>query len=462
MKKLIALLLCLTLLLTLAGCASDNGETVTVEKVSRIVAKGSVGLINRYAGLVVSGETASVERGDKKVAQVLVKEGDWVSEGDVLFSYDMEALELELTKLLLELDGYENTIASAQEEIPELEKQRAAAGAGQQLSYSLQIQSLQADIREATYNKGLKEREIDNLREALEDTDIRAPISGRIMSVASIDNSGSGMDTDMYMGMDGSGNSAAFITIMDMTTYQIKGTINELNVGTLTEGMRVIVRSRLDESVTWNGVLDHVDWENQSKDQNSMYYYGPVDEMTTSAKYPFYVALDDVTGLILGQHVYVEPDYGQMEVRKGLWLPEYYISDVSAAPWVWCTNTRSKLEKRNVALGDYDQEKGEYEILSGLTEDDYIAFPAEGLESGMAASPYEESVSYASGGSAVFSGVYVSGGNAYSEAAQAPGEEYYIDDDMPSSEESSSAVAEEPVGSAAESETAAPADGEEG
>ena len=145
MKRRIALILVLLLLTSLAGCASDSGETVTVEKVSRIVAKGSVGLVNRYAGLVVSGETANVERGDKKVAQVQVKEGDWVSEGDVLFSYDMEAMELELTKLLLELDGYENTIINAQEEIPRLEKQRDAAGARDQLSYSLQIQTLQAE-----------------------------------------------------------------------------------------------------------------------------------------------------------------------------------------------------------------------------------------------------------------------------------------------------------------------------
>ena len=431
MKRRIALILVLLLLTSLAGCASDSGETVTVEKVSRIVAKGSVGLVNRYAGLVVSGETANVERGDKKVAQVQVKEGDWVSEGDVLFSYDMEAMELELTKLLLELDGYENTIINAQEEIPRLEKQRDAAGARDQLSYSLQIQTLQADIREATYNKGLKEREIENLREALEDTDVRAPISGRVMSVGSLEDSGVTAEYGPYgeMGAD----SKAFITIMDMTTYQVKGTINELNVGTLTEGMRVIVRSRLDGSTVWNGVLDRVDWENQVKDQNNMYYYGPTDEMTASAKYPFYVSLDDVTGLILGQHVYIEPDYGQTETRQGLWLPEYYISDIQGSPWVWRSDSRDKLEKRSVSLGAWDEEKGEYEILSGLTTDDYIAFPAEGLESGMHTSPYEESVSYASGGNA-FYGAFVSGGNAVSEEHVLPGEEYYADDDAPAPE----------------------------
>lgn len=426
MKKRTVLILIMIVLLSLAGCSSDSGETAAVEKVSRISAKGSVGLVNRYAGLVVSGETAYVEKGEKKISQVLVKEGDWVSQDDVLFSYDMEAMELELTKLLLELDGFENTIASAQDEIPQLEKQRASLPANQQLAVSLQIQTLQADVREANYKKGLKEREIENLREALEDTDVRSPISGRVMSVGNPDEAGGMTDPGIYGGTGTESN--AFITIMDMTTYQVKGTINELNVGTLTEGMRVIVRSRLDESSVWSGVLDRIDWENQSKDQNNMYFYGPTDEMTTSAKYPFYVSLEDVTGLILGQHVYIEPDYGQLEIRQGLWLPEYYVNDARNDPWVWCRGAGDKLEKRRVGLGGYDVDKGEYEILSGLTADDYIAFPSEELEVGMKTSLYEESGSYASGGNA-FPIMYASAGNASVEDYERPGAEYYAEDD---------------------------------
>lgn len=387
MRKTVVIVLLAGFLLSLAGCASEDGETVPVEKVSRIVAQGSVGLVNRCAGVVVSGETASISKGDKAVSDVYVAEGDWVEEGTVLFSYDMEAMELELDKLLLELDGFENTITSAQEEIETLEKQRDSAPADQQLSYSLQIQSLQADIREATYNRGLKEREVDAMQQALEDTDVRSPIAGRIMSI-NTDESGMEQET-------------AFITVMDMSTYQVKGTINELNVGTLTEGMPVVIRSRLDENVTWSGVLDHIDWETQNSGQNNnSYYFVSGDETTTSTKYPFYVSLDDVTGLILGQHVYVEPDYGQREERQGIWLPEYYISDVGEAAWVWASTGRDRLEKRPVTLGEHDTEAGAWQILSGLTEDDHIAFPQEGLEPGMKTVPYEEARQTASGGNA--------------------------------------------------------------
>ena len=60
----------------LAGCGGGSEEAVTVQKVSRIVARGSVGLVNRYAGLTVSGESAEIKKDDKKIREVLVKEGD--------------------------------------------------------------------------------------------------------------------------------------------------------------------------------------------------------------------------------------------------------------------------------------------------------------------------------------------------------------------------------------------------
>ena len=406
MKKLLVILLGASLLLgVLAGCGGNTEDAVTVQKVSDITAQGSVGLVNRYAGLVVSGETATVKKGDKKVLETYVKEGDFVTEGDVLFCYDNEAMELQLSKLLLELEGYENTIMNAEEDIPNLERQRDAAPAAQKLTYSLQIQELQANMREATYNKGLKEREIENLQEALEDTDVRAPISGRVMSVKDSDNTSSGSG-------DTSG-SDAYITIMDMTTYQVKGTINELNVGTLSEGMNVLVRSRLNEDVTWSGVLERIDWETKVQDNNNRYYgSGSGDEMTTSSKYPFYVKLNDVTGLILGQHVYIEPDYGQQEVRKGLWLPEYYICDAASSPYVWAANGRDRLETRSVALGDYDAERGEYQIVSGLKETDYIAFQMEELTAGMHTQVYEDNSGYVSGGNA--------GGFGYGAAPMPP------------------------------------------
>ena len=43
---------------------------------------------------------------------------------------------------------------------------------------------------------------------------------------------------------------------------------------------------------------------------------------------------------------------------------------------VWAENAAGKLEQRTVTLGMYDDMTGCYEILSGITAEDYLADPA--------------------------------------------------------------------------------------
>ena len=102
--------------------------------------------------------------------------------------------------------------------------------------------------------------------------------------------------------------------------------------------------------------------------------------MTQSSNYPFYVQLDGTNGLMLGQHVYVEPDIGQQEVKTGIWLSDYFINDVDSNPYVWADDGNGKLEKRSVTLGTYDENMMEYQITDGLKEEDAITFPEDGLE----------------------------------------------------------------------------------
>ena len=374
----------------LCGCGAESGETASVESVAMITGMGYIGVADSYAGKVVSGETAEVKKGaDKTVLEVLVEEGDMVKEGDVLFTYDMEAMQLSLDKLNIEKESLENAIAAAESEIAELQKQQKSASSSQQLSYTLQIDARNADKRESEYNLALKEREIASMEEDMEISEITAPLSGRVMSVGSTDSTGgTNPYDDVYDG--GAGNSDAFITIMDVSAYRVEGYINELNRGAVMEGMPVVIRSRTDEEKTWNGVISLIDWEKPV--QNSQQMYGPAgaNDMTSSSKYPFYVALDTADGLMLGEHVYIEPDMGGSG-EPSLMLPSYYINDPDGSPWIWAASDRDKLEKRAVTLGYYDPDMDEYEILSGIDVTDYIAFPDETYTEGMAVERFDES-----------------------------------------------------------------------
>ena len=93
--------------------------------------------------------------------------------------------------------------------------------------------------------------------------------------------------------------------------------------------------------------------------------------------------MEDTKGMMLGQHVFVEMDYGQSSEKKGVWIYESYLVQEEEGAYVWADNGKGKLEKRTVEVGKYDEELGEYEIKSGLKKNDYIAWPQEGLEEGM-------------------------------------------------------------------------------
>ena len=62
---------------------------------------------------------------------------------------------------------------------------------------------------------------------------------------------------------------------------------------------------------------------------------------------------------------------------------EYYIMQEDDGAYVWAENAKGYIEKRKIELGEYDENMMRYQILSGLTEDDYIAYPEDRVKEGM-------------------------------------------------------------------------------
>ena len=133
--------------------------------------------------------------------------------------------------------------------------------------------------------------------------------------------------------------------------------------------------SRSGSSDTWTGTVTLVDYENPSQGSDMDRYYGnSSDEMTTASRYPFYVALDSTDGLMLGQHLYIELDYGT-DVTPGVGVSASFVCyNEDGSAYVWAEKN-GKLEKRNVTLGEYDAMTDVQKITEGLSVDDYIAYP---------------------------------------------------------------------------------------
>ena len=378
-KRILCGLLSLALCLGLCACSQEELESVPVQSVGMITGIGSVGLAERFAGMVEAGETVSVEKDEwLKVKELLVAVGDPVEEGQPLFTYDTTSMTLELDKLRLELAQMKAAVETKTKQMEELEKEKAKAKTEDQLGYTLQIQELQIDLTESALNIDSKEKEISRNEAALEKDRVLAPVSGRVKSI------------NENGGYDDYGRPLAYLTIQQTEDFRVKGNINEQNANSLQPGMPVTIRSRMDDSF-WTGSVDYVDWSNPVENNNNYYFYGASDEMTSSTKYPFYVTLDSDEGLKLGQHVYIEPGLpGAADDR--LMLPAWCINDAdTASPWVWAADAAEKLEKRALKLGAYDADTDCWEVLSGLSLQDYLAPDSEICKVGAPVVYYSES-----------------------------------------------------------------------
>ncbi len=362
MKRTIAsaAALCLALGLVLTGCGSKD-KAVYVQQVSSLTGVSSQ---DRFSGLVVSENLTEIKKdSDKQVAELMVKEGQDVKEGDALFTYDTDQLQLNADKLDLEREQLSSSLEDYQTQIGELEREREKVGANQKLQYTIQIQSAQVSLKEAELNLKTKEAELEKAKQLLENATITSPVAGRVQSINE-------------SGTDSQGNPAAYITIQQAGAYRVKGTIGELQQGAISEGDRIKLTSRLDSSKTWLGTVTLVDYENPVKNENNN-YISSSDSGESASKYPFYVELDSIDGLIMGQHLYMER-YVEGEDASGVIVSSAYICyEDDGSAYVWAENSRSKLEKRSITLGDYNENTDNYQVTDGLSETDYIAFPDE-------------------------------------------------------------------------------------
>ena len=368
MKKWVGLILAAALLLS--GCGGSK-ESVYVQSVEALSNMGGIAPGDHFLGLVVSEHVTKIEKdSDKAVKELLVQEGDDVKEGQELFSYDTDELQLNYDKKCLELEQLKASIESYKTQIKQLENERAFVTGSEKLRYTLEIQSSQLDMKEAELKIKTKEKEVEQAAQLLENSTVVSPVVGRVQDINE-------------SGTNNQGEPAAYITIQQIGSYRVKGVLGELQRGGIQEGDRVTMVSRTDGSKAWSGTVALVDYENPTQGSNMDRYYGmSSDEMTAASKYPFYVDLDSTEGLMLGQHLYIrlETEEGQ---PAGIPISSAflcYAEDGSA--FVWAEH-KGKLEKRPVTLGEYNAMTDAQEILSGISLEDYLAFPDETCQEGV-------------------------------------------------------------------------------
>ena len=362
-NKILSVIMVGAMALGLCACAEESGG-VPVQRADQLLAAASA---ERYAAMVVSEDVTDVQRdAGKSIAELYVAVGDAVKAGDKLFSYDLEALELEHEKQLLELEKMKNEQSGYTEQLTRLEQQLSYTwNEADKARLTFEINSLKTTQLENDYQIIAKESSIADLAETLANVDVVSPVDGTVRSVNEEE------------------GARSYISIQQEGAFRVKGSLNEMSMGNgLMPGVRVRAHSRVDGEVWWDGTVLSIDVDQPEQNEGDYWYGGMMDPMTSTSSYVFFVELDSVEGLLLGQHLYVEP--APAAEREGLWVPESFFSSFgfdeasgTTTATMLVEGSGGKLEERTVELGEYDGMSLSYRIVSGLAGEDFVADPAD-------------------------------------------------------------------------------------
>ena len=352
-KKKIIIAAVIILALILAACgwllfgrsgAQDAGD-VYVQRLSDIL---GIVTADRFSGVVEAQQTTDYKIVDgQKVAKIYVTQGQTVAAGDVLFEYDVTDAKNSVRMANLEIEGLNQQI-------------NALSGSASDPSVKIEIIQLQTEIES-------KRMEIQGYQQQIDQSIVRTNVSGIVKSVNE-------------SGYDSQGMEAPLVSVMESGEYRVKCKINEQQIYLINIGTPVVVRSRVDETKTWKGTVSKIETEPVSSGDSDMYYGGGGGD--TASQYPFYVTLESTDGLMLGQHVIVEPDLGDGE-RDGLWVDQsLFAMDDDGNYFVWVAE-KGKLKKREVEIGMSDEENYTFQVLSGLELSDMVAWPDDTYKEGM-------------------------------------------------------------------------------
>ena len=336
-----------------------GGAVAYVDTISNIM--GSTGGGNdRYSGVVEAQQSVKVNKNqEKKIEQVFVSVGDQVIPTTVLFRYDVSEAQKQISSINLDIESLRGTITDKNNAISEY---KASGDTSQVAIAENDIRVAQLAIQQKQLDLAAKQKEIDT-------ADVLANTTGIIKAIN--ENS-----------TDAQGNATAFIEISQSGEFRVKGTIDETSITSISLGEEMIVRSRTDESKFWTGKITEIKTEPNAK-QNDMYSMGGSSNSEKASTYPFYISLDSSDGLMLGQHVYLEKNNGTAVKKDGIWLDASYIVMEGDKAYLWVANQNHRLEKREVEIGELDENLYQYEIKSGVSESDSIAWPMEDYKEGM-------------------------------------------------------------------------------
>ena len=395
---------------------TKNKKTVEVYPVSELSENSSMfGSWNTMSGrVVIKNEQKIYLNAGQQVAEVLVKEGDEVKAGDVLMRYDTTSQNLQLELMAADVEIARVSVVVAERELEKLKNTRPVEPtteppvteaptteaptteapstedpgatptdaeqnnkpqenpAPEQTPEPVPApEPIPPEDLEPTYTKEElekaikdKENEIKSLRTAYQLEQIKYEIASYQNANGDVLANFNGVVKTLADKEESILNNEPFIVIGTDDGYTVQSDIGEFSLMTVGIGNTVTIYS-YETGMSYTGTITEI--SNIPSDNN--YYSGAVETY-----YPITIAVDDPEGLTQNMWLEVSLDGGFSDEDTGtLCLQTAFVMSENGNSYVM-KQVDGKLEKCYVKTGK--SYWGSYvEILSGLTEDDYVAFP---------------------------------------------------------------------------------------
>lgn len=229
---------------------------------------------------------------------------------------------------------------------------------------SSQLKELIAEKRQEikNYQYELKQNKLDleKARLALKNSTVLSTVDGVVRTLTDLDTAAA--------------SNQPFLVVTGAEQYYVTGVLSEGLLGSVQPGDTVTVNS-WENGMTYTAQV--VSISDYPLEAGSNYYYGSGNP--NSSSYEFVAVLgaeNDTSTLRNGMYVDLTLSVQEgVEADGGLYLDKAYLREDEGGSYVMKVSRENRLEKTYVSTGKTIYSGSYVEIRSGLTTEDYIAFP---------------------------------------------------------------------------------------
>ncbi|MDQ0164060.1 efflux RND transporter periplasmic adaptor subunit [Aeribacillus alveayuensis] len=282
-----------------------------------------------------------------KVVDLNVKEGQKVNEGNVLFRYKNNDLDIQIKqyefqkkRILIDLEQQNKKIKRLEKEIKEGKENDLPEEAIKQLTREKEDIEYQNRLSNLDYSEILNQ--IESTQEKKNQLVVKSPITGVVKDI----------NEDSSVA-----NQSPFMYIISTDPYIIKGTITEYDVNFLKVGQPVTIRPKAFPNKTYQGQIKSIETVPIEGANNN----------ESVASYIFSASIENVPSeLQIGFHVSVEIE---IEKEKTLVVPSESVKTVDDKSYIFIEN-KGIAKMREVVTGETHSQW--IEIVSGVKEGETI------------------------------------------------------------------------------------------